>query len=69
MAKIMSVSLILFLIVVVTIMNGYKVEGGEILGCANAYTLCLINRGSFACDLYCQNCLPTDPICHRQSLS
>jgi hypothetical protein len=62
MAKIMSVTFILFLIVVATIMNGFEVEG-ESLECAQARIVCLLNPAALACIIYCKQCNPSDPIC------
>jgi hypothetical protein len=69
MAKIISVSFILFLIVVVTIMNGYKVEAqGRSMPeqCVEARENCLRDGSGFWCIMYCHNCpfpAPVDPIC------
>ncbi|GAU24708.1 hypothetical protein TSUD_355370 [Trifolium subterraneum] len=65
----MSVSLVLLLIVVVTIMNGYKVEAQDAdlrEECARVREQCLGDPGGFFCIMYCHNCPyrpPYDPLC------
>jgi hypothetical protein len=66
MAKIMSVTFVLFLLVGLTIMSDYNVDSNEVgqMTCDQLKDNCEHSEmGPIFCHLYCQRCKPRSPFC------